>query len=73
MARKLEAGHTPYKRGQWIVFGTVIGAFIGLLFGKFAIGLIFGFFVGVFVDSKKRKAAEAATKEPSSNKDRVGP
>jgi len=50
----------PYKSGQWIWLGTALGAFVGLLVGKFALGLIFGFFIGVAVDSTKRKAALAA-------------
>lgn len=72
--RPMHSNPSPYKRGQWIVLGTVLGAFIGLLFGKFAIGLIFGFFVGLFVDSKKRKAAESATKDrPTNEEDTAGP
>lgn len=45
-----------YRPGQWVFLGTVLGAFIGLLFGKFALGLIFGFFVGVAIDSVRRRA-----------------
>ena len=63
----------PYKPGQWILLGTVCGAFIGLLFGKFAIGLIFGFFAGIAVDSRKRKAASAPTEQASSNKNNHAP
>ena len=48
-----------YKPGQWVIFGAALGAFIGLLLGKFAIGLIFGFFVGIVIDSVKRKASKA--------------
>jgi hypothetical protein len=40
-----------YKSGQWVVLGVVLGGFVGLLVGKFAIGLIFGFFVGIAVDA----------------------
>lgn len=50
--------------------GTVIGAFVGLLFGKFAIGLIFGFFVGVIIDSRKRKAAASASDKHPDHSDR---
>jgi hypothetical protein len=57
---KSETG--TYKPGTWIVLGTVLGAFVGLLFGKFALGLIFGFFVGIGVDARKRKA-ETGTAE----------
>jgi F0F1-type ATP synthase assembly protein I len=64
---------SPYKRGQWIVRGTIVGAFVGLLFGKFAIGLIFGFMVGIFIDSQKRKAAEAASKDRPAKDDGAGP
>lgn len=48
-----------YRPGQWVVLGVVLGAFMGLLVGKFAIGLIFGFFVGIAVDASKRKASGA--------------
>lgn len=64
---------TPYKAGKWIFLGTVLGAFLGLLFEKFAIGLIFGFFVGILIDSSKRKAAAAATKDSAANEERRGP
>ena len=50
-----------YKPGQWVILGTVLGAFIGLLLGKFAIGLIFGFFAGIMIDSAKRKASKAGS------------
>lgn len=45
----------PAKTGQWVFIGTAAGAFIGLLFGKFAIGLIFGFFAGILIGAAKRK------------------
>jgi len=64
---------SPYKTGHWIVLGTIMGAFLGLLFGKFAIGLIFGFFVGIAIDSRKRKAAAAPTENPPSSEDTPGP
>lgn len=48
-----------YKPGQWVTLGTVLGAFIGLLLGKFALGLIFGFFGGIMIDSVKRRASRA--------------
>jgi len=62
-----------YKPGTWILLGTVIGAFIGLLFGKFAIGLIFGFFVGVAIDSRKRKAAASASDNQPDGRDNTKP
>lgn len=49
----------PQKPGHWVIVGTALGAFIGLLVGKFAIGLIFGFFVGIVISSVKRKASSA--------------
>jgi zinc transporter ZupT len=49
-----------YKPGQWVILGTVLGAFIGLLLGKFALGLIFGFFAGIMIDSGKRRASRAS-------------
>ena len=53
-----------YKPGSWVLAGTVLGMFLGLIFGKFALGLIFGFFVGLAIDSSKRKASKALEKEP---------
>ncbi len=53
----MESNPRTYRRGHWIVWGTLLGAFLGLLVGKFALGMIFGFFVGVFVDSAKWKAS----------------
>lgn len=50
-----------YKSGQWVILGTALGAFIGLLLGKFAIGLIFGFFGGIVIDSVKRRASKAGS------------
>jgi hypothetical protein len=52
----LQSDPKIYKPGQWVFRGTILGAFIGLLAGKFAIGLIFGFFAGLLIDSAKRKA-----------------
>jgi uncharacterized membrane protein YfcA len=59
----MDTNPVDYKRGSWILLGTAIGAFIGLLFGKFAIGLIFGFFIGVFIDSQKRKTAQGIAQD----------
>ena len=50
----------PYKPGTWIFLGILLGAFVGLLFSKFALGAIFGFFVGLAVDSSKRKASSSS-------------
>lgn len=62
---------SPYKPGHGVVLGTALGAFIGLLVDKFALGLIFGFFAGVFVDSRKRKAAAAAAaRDAATDEDR---
>lgn len=47
-----------YRPGSWLLYGAALGGFIGLLVDKFAIGLIAGFFVGILVDSSKRKAAQ---------------
>lgn len=64
----MEPTQKTYRAGQWVVWGTVLGAFIGLLFGKFALGLIFGFFLGVFIDSAKRKGATRPP-EPGSHQE----
>ena len=49
----------PYRPGQATFLFTVIGAFVGLLIGKFALGLIFGFFIGLAAESARRRAASA--------------
>lgn len=54
-----------YRPGEWILLGTVLGAFIGLLFGKFALGLIFGFFAGIAIDVMKRRASKSDARHSS--------
>jgi hypothetical protein len=56
----VEPTQKKYRAGHWVVWGTLLGAFIGLLLGKFALGLIFGFFVGIMIDSAKRKGAPSS-------------
>lgn len=46
-----------HSTGHWVFVGTALGAFAGLLQGKFALGLIFGFFIGIVISSVKRKAS----------------
>lgn len=55
----------PYKPGAGIVMGIVLGAFIGLLFSKLALGAIFGFFLGLAIDASRRKAAGSAEENVS--------
>jgi hypothetical protein len=57
----MTANSSTYRPGRWVVLGTILGAFLGLLFGKFALGLIFGFLVGIMIDSSKRKAMKSAS------------
>ncbi len=45
------------KLGYWIALCGVLGGFIGLLIGKFAIGLLVGFFAGVVIASVSRKSS----------------
>lgn len=59
----------PYKPGQWILMSTALGAFIGILLGKLALGMIFGFFIGVAIDSSKRKAKVELDKDTNSDVD----
>jgi len=59
----------PYKPGQWILVGTALGAFIGILLGKLALGMIFGFFIGVAIDSNKRNAKAGLEKDSSNDGD----
>lgn len=54
----------PYKPGSAILIGLVLGAFVGLLLSKLALGAIFGLVAGMVVDSNKRKA-NAAPQEKS--------
>lgn len=60
----MKSERKPYRSGQSIILCTALGALLGLLVGKFALGLIFGFFVGVMVDSVKRKASKAGHEGP---------
>lgn len=53
-----------YKRGRWVFLGTALGAFVGLLVGKFALGMIFGFFVGLVIDSLKQRALSSGHEHP---------
>lgn len=55
----MESEPRKYKPGQAVMLGVVLGGFIGLLVGKFAIGMIAGFFVGLAIDGSRRKAAGA--------------
>ena len=58
----------PYRPGHWIVVGTILGTFIGILLSKLALGMIFGFFLGVMIDSNKRRSIAAPAKESSDDK-----
>jgi F0F1-type ATP synthase assembly protein I len=55
----MESESTPTKPVNWVLRGTVLGAFCGLLIDKFALGMIFGFFIGAAIGGSKRKADEA--------------
>ena len=59
-----------YRPGQSVVLGVTLGAFIGLLVGKFAIGLIAGFFVGVAADAARRKASSTGGASNAGDGDR---
>jgi hypothetical protein len=61
----MQPSQKPYKPGHWVFLGFVLGTFIGILFGKLALGMIFGFFVGIVIDSSKRKSASRPEKAPS--------
>ncbi len=45
----------PFESGHWTMLGAVLGAFLGLLFGKSALGLIFGFFGGILTAHKSTR------------------
>lgn len=47
----------PLESVPWPLKGAVLGGFLGLLVGKFALGLIFGFFAGIMFGATKRKTA----------------
>mgnify|MGYP001764844792 CR=1 FL=1 len=59
--------NAPAPSGSRIVLGTVVGAFLGLLVGKFALGLLAGFFVGVALSTRARKRADPAPPARSSD------
>lgn len=42
----------------------MVGGFIGIVADKFALGLIFGFFIGLMIGSAKRKAANSSNERP---------
>lgn len=42
----------------------MVGGFIGIVADKFALGLIFGFFIGLMIASAKRKAAASSSEHP---------
>ena len=63
----------PYKPGTWIVLGPVLGSFLGLVFGKFALGMSFGFFAGLYIDSKKRKIASQGSQRKSEDRSSESP
>lgn len=54
-----------YKPGRWVALGVALGTFAGLLFGKLALGMIFGLFLGIAIDSSKRRSASAAEDQPA--------
>jgi F0F1-type ATP synthase assembly protein I len=56
----MQQSNNLYKPGRGVFLGIVLGTFLGILFNKLALGMIFGFFVGVAVDSWRRKAASAS-------------
>ena len=53
----MQPSHKPYMPGRWVFLGFALGTLLGILFDKLALGMIFGFFVGLAIDSSKRKAA----------------
>lgn len=59
----MQTANKPYKPGQWILLGTALGTFGGILLDSLALGMIFGFFLGAIIDSQRRRAAEAAATE----------
>jgi len=56
----MQPSHKPYTPGRWVFLGVVVGTFLGILFDKLALGMIFGLFVGMAIDSSKRKTASAS-------------
>jgi uncharacterized protein YqgC (DUF456 family) len=59
----------PTKPVNWGILGAMVGGFIGIVTGKFALGLIFGFFIGLMIGSAKRKtAASDSTRPPGKEK-----
>ncbi|MDQ5979608.1 MAG: hypothetical protein QG602_2583 [Verrucomicrobiota bacterium] len=54
----------PPKPVNWGILGAMLGGFIGIVADKFALGLIFGFFIGLMIGSAKRKAAASDSTRP---------
>lgn len=61
----MQPSKQPYKPGHWVSLGFMLGTFIGIVFDKLALGMIFGFFVGAAIDSSKRKAASESQEAPT--------
>ena len=52
--------NAPPPPGSRIIVGTVVGAFVGLLIDKFALGMLFGFFVGAMLSRRTLQQSEPA-------------
>ncbi|RXK55834.1 hypothetical protein ESB00_08105 [Oleiharenicola lentus] len=60
---------SPAKPVNWGILGAMVGGFIGIVADKFALGLIFGFLIGLMIGSAKRKtAASDSTRPPGDEK-----
>ncbi len=51
----MQTDQTTRRPGSWALRGAILGAFVGLLLGKFALGLIFGGIAGIVTDARRRK------------------
>lgn len=63
----MKPSNKPYKPGNLIFMGTVLGAFIGILLKNLALWGILGFFLGMAIDANKRKAMAASQDKSSSD------
>jgi F0F1-type ATP synthase assembly protein I len=60
-----------FRPGGATLLGFVLGTFLGLLFGKLALGMIFGFFIGAAVEAARRKKASSVEAGKSDDKEKA--
>lgn len=52
-----------FSKGRYVLKCVIVGGFIGIVIDKLALGMIFGFFVGAFLEAKYKQADQAQDAE----------